>query len=545
MKFGPVPLALAEGARLAHANTSGGRRLAKGHALAAADLQMLAAAGIDELVVARLDDGDIGEDEAAGRIARALASRHIETAPSATGRANLYARTAGLLRPDRTLVDALNRIHSGITLATLQENAPVAPGRMVATVKIIPLAVPGDAVRAAERLLQNGSALDFAPFRARRVGLLQTVLPQSRPGVLDKTRRVLESRLAPSGSQLAREVRCAHSAAELSVAIADGDGAEDVTIVFGASAVIDAEDVVPNAIRAAGGTVEHLGMPVDPGNLLLIGRVGERIVIGAPGCARSPAENGFDWVLDKVLADIPVTTDDLTAMGVGGLLMEIASRPKPRETRSEGPAEGPRIGALVLAAGQSRRMGGPNKLLARFEGVPLVRRSVETVLASRIGDVVVVTGHMGDEIGAALEGLPVRSVRNPRYAEGLSTSLALGFAELVGSCDGILVVLADQPFLTAADLGRLIAEFSPVGSGSIVMATDGGQRANPVILSSIYAAAVRGLEGDIGARPIVQSHRELVREVEIGSAASFDVDTPERLRDAGGIVGDETGDRAR
>src|SRR5205823_3749969 len=79
-----------------------------------------------------------------------------------------------------------------------------------------------------------------------------------------------------------------------------------------------------------GGTVEHLGMPVDPGNLLMLGRLGDEPVMGLPGCARSPKQNGFDWVLQRLVADLPVGRRDIMLMGAGGLLKEIASRPQPR-----------------------------------------------------------------------------------------------------------------------------------------------------------------------------------------------------------------------
>ncbi len=221
-------------------------------------------------------------------------------------------------------------------------------------------------------------------------------------------------------------------------------------------------------------------------------------------------------------------------LGVGGLLMEIASRPQPREGAEKGDSTEPTVGALVLAAGRSSRMGGPNKLLARFDGVPLVRRTVETALASRANGVTVVLGHMADEIAAALDGLDVRLVHNPQYAEGLSTSLASGFETLAKSEDGVLVLLADQPLLRADDLDRLIEAFEATGTGSIVLATDDGRRANPVVLSTAFAPAIALLEGDVGARSIVQAHAELIREVEIGRAASLDVDTPELMQAAGG-----------
>ena len=141
-------------------------------------------------------------------------------------------------------------------------------------------------------------------------------------------------------------------------------------------------------------------------------------MIGAPGCARSPKENGFDWVLMRLLAGLPVSRADITGMGVGGLLMEIVTRPQPRDE----PVQGRWRGAsppIILAAGRSTRMGGPNKLLAEIGGRPLVRIAVEEALASRAQPVIVVTGHQREQVEAALEGLKVQRVHNPDFAEGL------------------------------------------------------------------------------------------------------------------------------
>ena len=127
------------------------------------------------------------------------------------------------------------------------------------------------------------------------------------------------------------EATCAHAAPDLTSALRhQAQGEPEIIVVFGASAIADRRDVIPAAIEAAGGTVEHFGMPVDPGNLLLVGRIDGKPVIGAPGCARSPKENGFDWVLQRLLAGLPVRRRDVVAMGVGGLLMEIVSRGQPR-----------------------------------------------------------------------------------------------------------------------------------------------------------------------------------------------------------------------
>ena len=128
-------------------------------------------------------------------------------------------------------------------------------------------------------------------------------------------------------------------------------------------------------------------------------------MLGAPGCARSPKENGFDWILMRLLAGLPVTRADITGLGVGGLLMEIVTRPQPRAVPV--PETGRRIAGLVLAAGRSTRMGGPNKLLAEIDGKPLVRIAAEQALASRASPVIVVTGHQRERVERALAGLPV------------------------------------------------------------------------------------------------------------------------------------------
>src|SRR5262249_47827061 len=181
-------------------------------------------------------------------------------------------------------------------------------------------------------------------------------------------------------------------------------GAE-LVLVFGASAIADRRDVIPAAIEAAGGAVEHFGMPVDPGNLMLIGELAGRPVLGAPGCARSPKENGFDWILARLLAGLPVSRADITGLGVGGLLMEIVTRPQPREAPREAPPpERRRIAAIVLAAGRSTRMGS-NKLVAELNGKPLVRIAAEQALASRADPVIVVTGHEPERVEKALAGL--------------------------------------------------------------------------------------------------------------------------------------------
>jgi molybdenum cofactor cytidylyltransferase len=415
----------------------------------------------------------------------------------------------------------------------LPEFQPVEAGQLVATVKIIPFAVSVDSLAAAERAVDGGPLLSLAPFRPRRIGLVATTLPSLKPSVLEKTRLRLEARLAAAGSVLIGERRVPHEAAAVGEALLGlaGEGA-DLLVVFGASAMVDAGDVVPAGIEAAGGRIVRLGMPVDPGNLLVLADLGGVPVIGAPGCARSPKENGFDWVLRRLLAGLDVTADDIAGLGVGGLLSEIGTRPQPRERHAE--AGG--VAALILAAGEGRRMGGPTKQLAELGGQSLVRRVAEAALASRAAPVVVVTGHERDAVEAELAGLDVVLTFNGNYRGGLSTSLRRGVEALPSGASGVLVLLADMPFVTPSMLNRLIDTFEAVHPHPIVAPTHSGKRGNPVLWPHRHFAALQAIEGDTGARHLIASHADEVVEVAIGEAAALDLDTPEALAKAGGRI---------
>lgn len=536
MIFGEIPALEAAGARLAHGVRAEGLSLHKGHEVTVEDREALMAAGVATVIAVRLEEGDIGEDEAAVLIAAAIAPDHLTFTPPATGRINLHARVNGLFVADRSAIDRFNRVDPAITLATLPDHASVTEGDMVATIKIIPLAVPDTSARKAAAVLASSRALEVKPFAAHRVGLVATELPTLKISVMDKTRRLFEQRLIPSGSRLTGEVRVSHRAEAVADAIRQAVGENDLVVVFGASAVTDANDVIPAAIRIAGGVVEQVGMPVDPGNLLVLGRVGKVPVLGAPGCARSPKENGFDWILARIFAGERPGSKEITGMGVGGLLAEIPSRPQPRDLR--GPEHSLCVAAMVLAAGRASRMQGSHKLLAVFDGEALVRRSVEAALASKPSRVLVVTGHRAGEIERELAGLKVDIVRNPDYAQGMSTSLRAGVSTLGSACDGVVVMLADMPHVTGADVRRLLDAFAEAGGHAIVRAVSGGRRGNPVVLPRSTFAAILQLEGDVGARHIVESAGLDVVDVEIGEAAHVDVDTPEAVVAAGGVLRD-------
>jgi molybdenum cofactor cytidylyltransferase len=531
MKFGPASPADAVGGVTVHTLRQGALVLKKGTTIGPAEVEALKRAGVKEVVVVRLEDGDISEDLAAGGIAQAIAGDGVDVERAFTGRSNLFATRAGVLVVDRAAVDNINRVDEAITFATLPAFKAVVPGEMIATVKIVPFGIKADLGALAVAAAQTGR-MSVAPYTVKRVGIVSTLLPGLAPKVIEKTLRVTADRLAPAGASIIAERRVPHEEAALAASIKEvlGLGAE-LVIVFGASAIADRRDVIPAALEAVGGEIEHFGMPVDPGNLLMIGNADGVPVLGAPGCARSPVENGFDWVLTRLLAGLEVTRADLTGMGVGGLLMEIVTRPQPRKPAG---SEGNRnVAAVILAAGRSTRMGGPNKLLAELAGKPLVRTVTEQALASNASGVIVVTGHQAGEVEKALAGLKVKFVHNPDFAAGLASSVKTGIAAVPANADGAVVCLGDMPLIDSRLIDRLIEAFAPDRGDLIAVPVSDGRRGNPVLWSRRFFTELMALDGDIGARHLIARHAEAVAEVPVeGHGAFLDIDTPEALDDA-------------
>lgn len=328
MIFGAVSLALAEGAILAHSLRGSTGKIPKGSHLTAADLSALAEAGFEEVTVARLEAGDLHEDAAALTLAQALvtdeAAQNIRISGAGAGRVNLYARGCGIVRLDAQALSAVNAVDPMITIATVPDFHRVDDDGMLATIKIISYGVSETA------LWQAGAGASGSiwvqPPVYTTATLIETIVTDEPPP--DKGRRAMGGRLQRMGLDLSPRVIVPHREAELAAALAQAPG--EVLLILTGSATSDPADVAPAALRQAGGTVIRFGMPVDPGNLLFLGTLCGKPVIGLPGCARSPALNGADWVLERVLCAETVTGADIAAMGVGGLLKEIPTRPMPR-----------------------------------------------------------------------------------------------------------------------------------------------------------------------------------------------------------------------
>ena len=554
MKFGRFDLAEAAGIVLAHGMKVGGRTLKKGRVLSAADLELLEREGIGSVIGARIDATDVAEDAAAQAAARALAGPGARVGAPFTGRCNVFASADGLFLARAPDVDRFNGAGEALTVATLPAPRAVREGEMLATVKVIPFAVPGDVLdRALAGLDPQAPALRVAAFEPTAAAIIQTRLPPTKESVLEKTSRVLHARVEALHGRVVDEARCDHDAGAVALAVGRAlDAGARLVMIVGASAIVDRGDVIPSGVEAAGGEVLHFGMPVDPGNLLLLARCRGRPVLGLPGCARSPALNGLDQVLERLAAGLEVTPRDVMAMGVGGLLKGATARsgphrgPRPHRgsreahdsreagAREAGPARAAHVSALVLAAGCSTRMGPVNKLLAPFGGRAMVRHVVDRIAGSSARPVVVVTGHEAERVRQALDGAGVSFVHNPAYREGLSGSVRAGLAALPDSAEAALVCLGDMPLVTSEHVERLVAAFDPDEGREICVPVFEGKRGNPVLFARRFFTEMAAVRGDAGARHLIGEYEECVCEVAMGDRAVLvDVDSPEALRALG------------
>ncbi|APH54182.1 Molybdopterin biosynthesis family protein [Granulibacter bethesdensis] len=539
MKFGRLPPLEATGAVLAHTHRLPDAVLRKGTVLTRDHIALLCRHGVSEIVCARLEVGDIPENEVACRLGVLLEGNGLKAGRAATGRVNLRATAYGLIDIEPTLINRLNRLHPGMTVATVPERHVLRPRDIAATIKIIPFAVPDVALRQAETLLQGRWPLQLHPFRMRRVGLILTTMPGTPETFYSLVETATVHRIESLGGCLLPPVHVPHEEAEIARAVGrlTDEEAVDVLLVAGASAVVDREDVVPAAVVLAGGEVVHFGMPVDPGNLLCLCRIGSMPVVVMPGCARKRDMNGVDHILHRIFAGLETGPEHIMAMGVGGLVGTASSIPDLDEVTPEehhpmrmSSAVTPRIAVVILAAGLSRRMGSRHKLLQPGpDGRAMITHVIDQALQSRASEVVVVLGDHAEEMRSALATRDLTIVEAADYAQGLSASLRAGIAAIEESADAVLVCLGDMPFVSHGVMDRLMAAFDPVHA-PIVAPVWEGQRGNPVLWSARFYRELRALSGDRGAASLLDrwQHRLCGVPMEDG-ACLIDIDTPDDL----------------
>lgn len=529
MWFGELPTSESEGCILAHSIRLASGRITKGTLLSKALLAVLQQGGCERITVARLDKSDVHEDDAAAMLATAVAGHGVRIDRANTGRVNLYASHDGLLSLNREALCELNGIDESVTLATLAENSWVLAGKMIATSKIITYAVTADDIKKAAAIALQNKICVHASIQKRAL-LLQTTLPAVKESTLDKTRVVTEQRLRIRRAELVDEMRCPHTVDDLMVQLREALQYRcDWILIAGASAISDRRDVIPAAIEEVGGRVIRYGIPVDPGNLLLLGDLNGTAIIGMPGCARSPKYNGLDQLLDRLACGVEVTDLWLNSLGVGGLLTEMVDRPQPRVAHSQPAVSKPKVAGLVLAAGSSRRAGNINKLLQPYNGLPMVRTVVNALCDSDIDQVLVVTGFEREKIEEAISETRSTSHYCASHAMGLAHSLSHGISRLK-NIDAVLVCLGDMPHITSVLINQLVSKAASNADNVIAVPVVNGKRGNPVMVGNAFFDTLLQHSGDSGARFLMTHYPDRVVEIPVDDeSVLLDYDTPEAL----------------
>lgn len=557
MIFGSFNCSDAEGIILAHTTKTKDGKLKKGISLTQQQLKQLRCAGHHQVMGAQLAEDDIHEDVAAMMLATRLAGKHTRIGKAVGGRCRIYATQAGITQINRSLIDSLNLLGGDIAIATLNEFATTERDQALASIKVIPFAIAAHQMQAYLQLTaQHQSGIALAPYQPLNVVLIQTQTPESTNsthtgigtglrtsnGLQNRARRVIQQRIEFLGGTLLQQVSSHHDVTPLSDVMAQVIQPEvDLVLIIGSTATVDRFDVIPQAINNCGGTIVHFGMPVEPGNLLLLGQHGHCPIVIVPGCARAVHANGLDLILPRLFAKLPITQNTIMTMGVGGLIKDQKepqdwAGPDYKQSSDNQPSHKhpnpkPRIAAIILAAGRSTRMAANNKLLVPIAGQPMVSHVVAAAKNSNLDSITVVTGHDSEHITQLLaDDETLNFVFNPDYANGMATSLRRGLSAINDDYDAVMVLLGDMPFVSSALIDRLLQSFDPSSERDIVAPLHGERRGNPVLWSIRYLEQLMAIDGDKGGRDLLNKYDQRITLVSTSDDGSIiDIDTPETL----------------
>ena len=519
------------GAVLAQTYNLPGKVISKGTFVTNEFVGYFKTGNVKTILCAVPEEGDIHEDEAAEAISSAIDKNHIYADKASTGRVNFKSQSLCLVRYDRDFIKEVNLVDESIAFSIVEHNQLLAEGDLIATLKIIPFFMQKKYVDRVIKILAKDELFKIHSLKKKEVTLIQTCFEWQKKSIFTATSNVTKARLEALGCSLKKEKLINHDYDTLRAIIRSSVKNEpEILLVSGASAITDRSDYIPKAILSEGGEIIQYGLAVDPGNLLLIGKVGNTTVIGMPGCARSPKLNGFDWVLQLLMADIPVVKEELADMGAGGLIMEIASRPLPRALAKSVNKREKKIMGVILAAGNSTRMGKDNKLLKNIDGSPLIRNIALEITKSDLDSCSIVLGYQSDKVADVVKDLNINLILNPLWKEGQASSLKAALNSLTSSYSDLLIMLGDLPGIKSGHINRIIEEHlsSENRRSKITIPSFKGEKGNPVIWGRSFFHDLSNLEGDVGGRALFGQHPAAINLIEMDeSAVVTDNDTPE------------------
>lgn len=520
-----------KGSILAQSYNLSERKLSKGTRVSKAIVELLNKENIKSILCAVPDENDMDEDAAAEAISNAIDRNRIYAEEASTGRVNFRTPALGVVRYNRELIKKINLVDESIAFSIVEHNQLLAKNDLIATLKIIPFFASKIYVERVVALLSKYEIFKIHRLEEKKVDFIQTYYNWQKRSIFKATSNVTRSRLDALGCLLEKETLIPHDHESLCSEIKSSlDSGAQVLLISGASAITDRSDYIPRAILSVGGEIIQYGLAVDPGNLLLIGQIGSTTVIGMPGCARSPKLNGFDWVLQLLMANIPITKEELADMGAGGLLMEIASRPLPRALSKSVYKRGKKIMGVILAAGNSTRMGKDNKLLRNVGDASLVRNTAVEMLNSDVDSCSIVLGYQSDKVAEVIKDLNISLILNPLWQEGQASSLKAALNTLDDTYSDLLIMLGDLPGVKSRHINTIIEEHLLTNNrrSKITIPSFNGKKGNPVIWGRSFFPDLSNLEGDVGGRALFNHHPAAINLLDMDDPAVVtDTDTPE------------------
>ena len=496
MKFDTYPTSEGLGHILAHSIHAGGKKVKKGKILNRQDIELFLNSGIQEIMVARLEEGDIGEDEAASYLGKKLVSVEPSLFASSpfTGRVNIYSSETGLIIFDSKRITDFNLVDEAITLATLPSLAKVEKNQLVGTIKIIPYGVAKSKVVEAAELLEG--IVGFRQVELHQADLIITTHSGEKDKLSEKGIEVTRARLQGLGIALEQVIFVSHETRELSEALRETRS--PLILVMTSTATSDSNDTGPRALRLAGGRVVRVGIPVDPGNLLFYGELDFQKVIGLPGCARSPTLNGADWVLERTVCGIDISPADFASMGAGGLLKEIPTRRQPRDRRRTGPLK-PNVQVILICDSNDR---GFHSQLSK-------------ILASQV-DGVSIVGKLTSEMMVKFANRESIRMVNLEGRSDKSNLVSLGMVSLPRKTDAVIFVNLLSEEISSEQLNRLISAFSPEDGREICKF--GGENVPigpPILFGRRFFENLRALDAGLRPNDLLQESRDFLVELDL------------------------------
>lgn len=518
MQFAEFPVYDAEGAELSVPVRTKDKTFEKGHVLTSSDIGILRYAGVKSIIGVKYAPVDIHPETASEILLKSLLGDHMRcTLPDKSGYSDIFADADGTLmyEPERLL--RFNSHSENISLMMMSPYLPVFKGQLIGNLRIF-----GPALNATElneavaKVTGTGPLIKTAPYAFCRIGYIQTVLPHHVPERLDE--KALDERFAVYGFHIAYHDICEHSPDRIEHAVRNAiDAKAEIVLVQSPVAPQSRDDIVPKAFKEASGDIDRLGWPLDEGLSIVIAHRDMVKLIGF--CETDVGRPGYERLMRLLATRSLPAPDQFPSLAQAGLSLDrMTMRITPEQMKNSAAvgaiSDSSKIAIVILAAGQSARMIGANKLMESINGIPIIEIVVRNALRSKADFVTVVTGHEAIRIERRLANYDVKIIRNPDYVSGILGSVRMGLAVLPPDIAGAVVLPGDMPAFSDVYINKLIENFDPkAGRKAVCLPSYNGVRHNPVLWPRELFKAVKIVPEDAHWTPALLEHSDYIKEL--------------------------------